>query len=92
MWFSKYAAGNVGIRKSEQQSSRCAFRIGENIARKCKRLGVFSVGVIFRRIARVDQILKALQAHKVNITELTHEPRLPTCGLNARKARKRRRV
>lgn len=85
-------AGNVGIRKSAQQSNACALRIGENIARKLRRLGVEGVSVEFRRISRVSAVLKALSNHKIHVYSITHKPRLPTCGLNARKARKRRRV
>ncbi|KAL8269270.1 hypothetical protein Esti_006802 [Eimeria stiedai] len=85
-------AGNVGFRKSQQQSSACAYRVGENVARKMRRLGLQTTEVLFRRIARVEAVLKALHAHGIVVSRLTHEPRLPTCGLNARKPRKRRRV
>ncbi|SBT42770.1 ribosomal protein S11 [Plasmodium ovale wallikeri] len=85
-------AGNVGFTKSLQQSERCAYRIGENIAKKCKRLGIFSIDIKFRRIMRVETVLQAMYANNLNITQIIHEPRLPKCGLNASKPRKRRRV
>ncbi|SBT80391.1 mitochondrial ribosomal protein S11 precursor, putative [Plasmodium malariae] len=85
-------AGNVGFTKSLQQSERCAYRIGENIAKKCRRLGIFSIDIKFRRIMRVETVLQAMYANNLNITQIIHEPRLPKCGLNASKPRKRRRV
>ncbi|SOV19583.1 mitochondrial ribosomal protein S11 precursor, putative [Plasmodium sp. gorilla clade G2] len=85
-------AGNVGFTKTLQQSERCAYRIGENIAKKCRRLGIFSIDIKFRRIMRVETVLQAMYANNLNITQIIHEPRLPKCGLNASKPRKRRRV
>ena len=70
-------AGNVGISKSKQRDPETAYRIGENIARKLKRLGVSCVDVRFRRLMRVDQVLNAFQAHNLRVTRLTHQPRLP---------------
>lgn len=85
-------AGNVGYRKRAQQEPRCAYRIGQNIARKCRRLGICQVDVKFRRIMRVEQLLQAFAAHGLGVTSITHEPRLPKCGQNSTKPRKRRRV
>ncbi|PHJ19355.1 ribosomal protein s11 [Cystoisospora suis] len=85
-------AGNVGYRKQAQQDPQCAYRIGQNIARKCKRLGISQVEVKFRRIMRVNQVLQAFLAHGLGVSSITHEPRLPKCGQNATKPRKRRRV
>lgn len=85
-------AGNVGFSKTLQQTERCAYRIGENIAKKCKRLGIFSLDIKFRRIMRVETVLQAMYANNLNITKIIHEPRLPKCGINASKPRKRRRV
>ncbi|PFH38673.1 putative ribosomal protein S11 [Besnoitia besnoiti] len=85
-------AGNVGIRKQAQQGSQCAYRIGQNIARKCRRLGISQVEIKFRRIMRVNQLLQAFTAHGLGVTAIAHEPRLPKCGQNATKPRKRRRV
>lgn len=85
-------AGNVGFVKTLQQSERCAYRIGENIAKKCRRLGIFSIDVKFRRIMRIETVLQAMYANNLHVTEIIHEPRLPKCGLDASKPRKRRRV
>ncbi|EPR64093.1 putative ribosomal protein S11 [Toxoplasma gondii GAB2-2007-GAL-DOM2] len=85
-------AGNVGIRKQAQQGTQCAYRIGQNIARKCRRLGISQVEIKFRRIMRVNQLLQAFTAHGLGVTAIAHEPRLPKCGQNATKPRKRRRV
>lgn len=85
-------AGNVGIRKQAQQDTQCAYRIGQNIARKCRRLGISQVEIKFRRIMRVNQLLQAFTAHGLGVTAIAHEPRLPKCGQNATKPRKRRRV
>lgn len=41
---------------------------------------------------RVETVLQAMYANNLNITQIIHEPRLPKCGLNASKPRKRRRV
>ncbi|UVC49373.1 30S ribosomal protein S11 [Theileria orientalis] len=85
-------AGNVGYKKKLQQTEKCAYRIGENIARKCKRLGVFAVDVKFRRIMRVETVLQALQSIGLQVGQLIHEPRLPKTGINSVRPRKRRRV
>lgn len=93
MFFVLYhLPGNVGYRKQAQQDPQCAYRIGQNIARKCKRLGISQVEVKFRRIMRVNQVLQAFVAHGLGVSSITHEPRLPKCGQNATKPRKRRRV
>ena len=70
-------AGNVGIRKAKQKEQEAAYRIGQNAARKLRRLGVSNASVRFRRLMRVDQCLKAFHAEGLNVTSLTHEPRLP---------------
>ncbi|AFZ80400.1 40S ribosomal protein S11, putative [Theileria equi strain WA] len=85
-------AGNVGINKHAQKTEKCAYRIGENIARKCKRLGVYAVDIKFRRIARVETVLQALQAIGLQVGQLIHEPRLPKTGINSVRPRRRRRV
>lgn len=85
-------AGNVGINKKQQQTERCAYRVGENVAKKCKRLGVFAVDVKFRRMMRVDTVLQAFQAEGLQVGQLIHEPRLPKTGINSVRPRKRRRV
>ncbi|EAN33424.1 Ribosomal protein S11 family protein [Theileria parva strain Muguga] len=85
-------AGNVGYRKKMQQTDKCAYRIGENIARKCKRLGIFAVDVKFRRIARVENVLQAFHAIGLQVSQLIHEPRLPKTGVNSVRPRRRRRV
>ncbi|KAK2197173.1 bifunctional Ribosomal protein S11/Ribosomal protein S11 superfamily [Babesia duncani] len=85
-------AGNVGFNKKSQQTERCAYRIGENVARKCKRLGVYAVDVKFRRIARVETVLQAFQAIGLQVGQLIHEPRLPKTGINSVRPRRRRRV
>nr|PVC54231.1 30S ribosomal protein S11 [Theileria orientalis] len=85
-------AGNVGYKKKLQQTEKCAYRIGENIARKCKRLGVFAVDVKFRRLMRVETVLQALQSVGLQVGQLIHEPRLPKTGINSVRPRKRRRV
>ncbi|XP_954536.1 30s ribosomal protein s11, putative [Theileria annulata] len=85
-------AGNVGYRKKMQQTDKCAYRIGENIARKCKRLGIFAVDVKFRRIARVENVLQAFHALGLQVSQLIHESRLPKTGVNSVRPRRRRRV
>ncbi|ORM39858.1 uncharacterized protein BXIN_0184 [Babesia sp. Xinjiang] len=85
-------AGNVGINKKQQQTERCAYRIGENMAKKCKRLGVFAVDVKFRRLMRIETVLQAFQAEGLQIGQLIHEPRLPKTGINSVRPRRRRRV
>eukprot|EP00386_Alphamonas_edax_P013713 GDKI01042295.1.p1 GENE.GDKI01042295.1~~GDKI01042295.1.p1 ORF type:complete len:165 (+),score=29.77 GDKI01042295.1:88-582(+) len=83
-------AGNVGYRKTAQQTPQATYRIAQNIARKCKRLGITHADVRFRRLARVETCLQAFQAHSLNVTALIHEPKLPKGRLH--KPRKRRRV
>ncbi|CDR95966.1 ribosomal protein S11, putative [Babesia bigemina] len=85
-------AGNVGINKKQQQTERCAYRIGENMAKKCKRLGVFAVDVKFRRLMRIETVLQAFQAEGLQVGQLIHEPRLPKTGINSVRPRRRRRV
>ncbi|KAK1934715.1 putative ribosomal protein S11 [Babesia divergens] len=85
-------AGNVGINKKHQQTERCAYRIGENVAKKCKRLGVVAVDVKFRRLMRIETVLQAFQAEGLQIGQLIHEPRLPKTGINSVRPRRRRRV
>eukprot|EP00921_Rhytidocystis_pertsovi_P026559 GHVQ01042858.1.p1 GENE.GHVQ01042858.1~~GHVQ01042858.1.p1 ORF type:complete len:448 (+),score=119.85 GHVQ01042858.1:214-1557(+) len=89
--FSSFA-GNVGIRKAARKRPATAYRVAENVARKCKRLGVRYVHVKFRRLQKVDMCIKAMHVHGVSILSLTHEPRLPKSCPFASKARQRRKV
>jgi len=82
--------GNVGIRGAAKQLPASAYRIAQNIARKCRRLGITHADCIFRRVTKVDQCLQAFQAHGLTITSLVHAPHLPKGSIN--KPRKRRRV
>jgi len=83
-------AGNVGIRKCKQMEPEATYRIAQNIARKCKRLGVTHAEVRFRRLMKVDVCLQAFQAHGLNVSSLTHVPLLPKT--RQPKPRERRRV
>ena len=82
--------GNVGIRDATARSPRSAYRVAENVARKLKRLGVRSTQVRFRKLMKVDMCLQAFQGLGLNVTKLTHEPRLPKGKPN--RVKKRRRV
>ena len=82
--------GNVGIRDATARSPRSAYRVAENVARKLKRLGVTSTQVRFRKLMKVDMCLQAFQGLGLNVTKLTHEPRLPKGKPN--RVKKRRRV
>lgn len=83
-------AGNVGIRRCERRTPNCTWRVGQNIARKCKRLGVTAVDVRFRKLMKCEVILQAFQAHGLRVTRLSHIPRLPKG--EPHRAPKRRRV
>jgi ribosomal protein S11 len=82
--------GNVGIRDAKARSPRSAYRVAENVARKLKRLGVSCASVRFRKLMKVDMCLQAFQGLGLNVTKLTHEPRLPKGKPN--RVKKRRRV
>lgn len=82
--------GNVGIRDAKARSPRSAYRVAENVARKLKRLGVSCAQVRFRKLMKVDMCLQAFQGLGLNVTKLTHEPRLPKGKPN--RVKKRRRV
>ena len=82
--------GNVGIRDAKARSPRSAYRVAENVARKLKRLGVSCASVRFRKLMKVDMCLQAFQGLGLNVTKLTHEPRLPKGKPN--RIKKRRRV
>jgi ribosomal protein S11 len=82
--------GNVGIRDAKARSPRSAYRVAENVARKLKRLGVTCASVRFRKLMKVDMCLQAFQGLGLNVTKLTHEPRLPKGKPN--RVKKRRRV
>merc|ERR1712228_711299 len=83
-------AGNVGYRKSMKKTESATQRIALNIARKLKRLGVTCAEVTFRKIMKVETCLQAFQSVGLQITRITHQPRIPK-GLPA-KPRKLRRV
>ncbi|CCF73255.1 hypothetical protein BMR1_02g00445 [Babesia microti strain RI] len=85
-------AGNVGFHKAERKTERCAYRIGENIARKCRRLGIFVVDIKFRRVMRIDAVLQAIQALGLKVRQLIHEPKIPKTSAHAVRPRRRRRV
>ena len=82
--------GNVGIRDAKARSPKSAYRVAENVARKLKRLGVSCASVRFRKLMKVDMCLQAFQGLGLNVTKLTHEPRLPKGKPN--RVKKRRRV
>lgn len=83
-------AGNVGLRKAARKTEMATQRIAENVARKLKRLGVVCCEVTFRRIMKVETCLQAFQQQGLQVTRLTHQPRLPK-GV-PHKPRKQRRV
>eukprot|EP00392_Amoebophrya_sp_AT5.2_P003183 g3188.t1 len=83
-------AGNVGIRKCGRRTIDASHRIASNVARKCRRLGVSVAEVRFRWLMKVEAVLQAFQAHGLQITRITHVPRLPKG--DPPRARKRRRV
>ncbi|CAD7969811.1 unnamed protein product [Amoebophrya sp. A25] len=83
-------AGNVGLRKSARRAADAAHRVAQNIARKCKRLGVTVCEVRFRWLQKMEIVLQAFQAHNLRVTRVTHLPRLPKG--DPHKCRKRRRV
>merc|ERR1712046_141120 len=70
-------AGNVGYRKAQKKTEIATHRIALNIARKLKRLGVTCVEVTFRKIMKVETCLQAFQTVGLQVTRLTHRPRLP---------------
>lgn len=70
-------AGNVGYRKGAKKHEPATYRIAENIARKLRRLGVVCAEVTFRKIMKVETCLQAFQAAGLQVTRLTHQPRLP---------------
>lgn len=82
--------GNVGIRDAKARSPRSAYRVAENVARKLKRMGVSCASVRFRKLMKVDMCLQAFQGLGLQVTKLTHEPRLPKGKPN--RVKKRRRV
>jgi len=82
--------GNVGIRDAKARSPKSAYRVAENVARKLKRLGVSCADVRFRKLMKIDVCLQAFQGLGLNVTRLTHEPRLPKGKPN--RVKKRRRV
>lgn len=83
-------AGNVGMRKANRKTEMATERIALNVARKLKRLGVVCCEVTFRKIMKVETCLQAFQACGLQVTRLTHVPRLPK-GIPM-KPRKQRRV
>lgn len=83
-------AGNVGYRKATRKSEQATYRIAENIARKLKRLGVVCAEVTFRKIMKVETCLQAFQNVGLQVTRLTHQPRLPMG--DPAKPKKQRRV
>eukprot|EP00389_Voromonas_pontica_P016324 GDKH01025516.1.p1 GENE.GDKH01025516.1~~GDKH01025516.1.p1 ORF type:complete len:257 (-),score=3.97 GDKH01025516.1:124-894(-) len=86
--FQSYA-GNVNYSKTAQQTPQCTYRIAQNVARKCRRLGITHADLRFRKLYRVNDALQAFQAHGLAITSITHAPRLPKgCFLRPRKRRR----
>mmetsp|Transcript_49977 Transcript_49977/g.99249 ORF Transcript_49977/g.99249 Transcript_49977/m.99249 type:complete len:255 (+) Transcript_49977:95-859(+) len=83
-------AGNVGFRAGLKKSEAATHAIASNIARKLKRLGVTCAEVKFRKIMKVETCLQAFQGNGLQVTRLTHEPRLPKG--HPCKPRKQRRV
>merc|ERR1719356_385035 len=83
-------AGNVGYRKAMKKTESATQRIALNIARKLKRLGVTCAEVTFRKIMKVEVCLQAFQSAGLQVTRLTHLPRLPMG--DPAKPRKQRRV
>jgi len=83
-------AGNIGQRKADRKLPSCTYRIAQNIARKLKRMGVSCCEVRCRYLLKVEICLQAFQAHGLQVTKISHVPRLPKG--KPTKARKRRRV
>lgn len=83
-------AGNVGFRKANKKTEAATNRIALNIARKLKRLGVTCAEVTFRKIMKVETCLQAFQTVGLQVTRLTHIPRLPKG--NPLRPKKQRRV
>eukprot|EP00929_Paragymnodinium_shiwhaense_P106058 TRINITY_DN71156_c0_g1_i1.p1 TRINITY_DN71156_c0_g1~~TRINITY_DN71156_c0_g1_i1.p1 ORF type:complete len:272 (-),score=62.19 TRINITY_DN71156_c0_g1_i1:23-838(-) len=83
-------SGNVGISKGLRKTEAATERVALNIARKLKRLGVSVCEVSFRKIMKVETCLQAFQAAGLQVTRLTHQPRLPK-GIG-HKPKKQRRV
>lgn len=83
-------AGNVGMRKANRKTEMSTERIALNVARKLKRLGVVCCEVTFRKIMKVETCLQAFAAVGLQVTRLTHVPRLPQG--DPAKPRKQRRV
>eukprot|EP00397_Hematodinium_sp_SG-2012_P067640 GEMP01105739.1.p1 GENE.GEMP01105739.1~~GEMP01105739.1.p1 ORF type:complete len:229 (-),score=45.43 GEMP01105739.1:23-709(-) len=83
-------AGNIGQRKANRKITSTTYRVAQNIARKLKRLGVSCVEVRCRYLMKVEVCLQAFQALGLQVTKITHVPRLPKG--KPQKARKRRRV
>jgi len=82
--------GNVGMRKANRKTEMATERIALNVARKLKRLGVVCCEVTFRKIMKVETCLQAFAAVGLQVTRLTHVPRLPQGDPS--KPRKQRRV
>merc|ERR1712113_928887 len=76
-------AGNVGFRKANKKTEGATHAIALNIARKLKRLGVTCAEVTFRKIMKVETCLQAFQSVGLQVTRLTHQPRIPK-GLPAK--------
>eukprot|EP00933_Yihiella_yeosuensis_P018274 TRINITY_DN15058_c1_g1_i1.p1 TRINITY_DN15058_c1_g1~~TRINITY_DN15058_c1_g1_i1.p1 ORF type:complete len:289 (+),score=27.27 TRINITY_DN15058_c1_g1_i1:93-869(+) len=83
-------AGNVGYRAAMKKSEAATYAIALNIARKLKRLGVTCAEVTFRKIMKVETCLQAFQSTGLQVTRLSHQPRLPMG--DPTKPRKQRRV
>mmetsp|Transcript_33514 Transcript_33514/g.77905 ORF Transcript_33514/g.77905 Transcript_33514/m.77905 type:complete len:231 (-) Transcript_33514:110-802(-) len=83
-------AGNVGFRNAAKKTEAATHGIALNIGRKLKRLGVTCAEVTFRRIMKVETCLQAFQSVGLQVTRLTHQPRLPMG--DPAKPRKQRRV
>merc|ERR1711933_86883 len=72
-----YTAGNVGFRKATRRTEQATHAVASNIARKLKRLGVVCAEVTFRKLMKVETCLQAFQSAGLQVTRLTHQPRLP---------------
>lgn len=83
-------AGNVGYRQAMKKTEQATQAIALNVARKLKRLGVTCAEVTFRKLMKVETCLQAFQTVGLQITRLTHQPRLPQG--DPAKPRKQRRV
>mmetsp|Transcript_5543 Transcript_5543/g.9888 ORF Transcript_5543/g.9888 Transcript_5543/m.9888 type:complete len:237 (+) Transcript_5543:70-780(+) len=83
-------AGNVGYRQASKKSEAATYAIALNVGRKLKRLGVTCAEVTFRKIMKVETCLQAFQSVGLQVTRLTHQPRLPHG--DPTKPRKQRRV